>query len=62
VREVGHERIAAGSFGLRDARVVEARDGTGGSYRFWVSREPPYVLRVVQNEPEAGQTWTFELQ
>jgi hypothetical protein len=60
VHELAEEAIIAGSLGRRPARVFDVQDGDGGSFRFWVAREAPFVLRVVQREP--GQTWDYELE
>jgi hypothetical protein len=55
------ETIDAGSLGKRQARVLSITDGHGGTFRFWVAREPPYVLHVTLEEPEAKQLWTYRL-
>jgi hypothetical protein len=60
-RVVGRARIAAGPLGEREAWVVDVPGDERGSFRFWLSKEAPYVLRLVDTASAEGQTWAYDV-
>jgi hypothetical protein len=60
-RVIGRARVAAGPLGEREAWVVDVPGDERGSFRFWLSKEAPYVLRLEDTASAAGQTWDYDM-
>lgn len=53
-RVVGRETVAAGS-GKSVLAYVTVANTSAGEFKFWMSAEAPYVIRLVVTGPRGGQ-------
>jgi|HubBroStandDraft_6_1064221.scaffolds.fasta_scaffold76042_3 hypothetical protein len=59
MRVTGSETIDAGTEGKTKAWVVES-DTEIGALKYWVSKEPPYIIRMNFRQPN-GTTWLLKM-
>ncbi|MCZ6834621.1 MAG: hypothetical protein O7G85_02500 [Planctomycetota bacterium] len=53
LKVIGEESISAGKKGQMDAWIVEVDQGPM-NFRFWLSKEAPYIIKLVMTQPGGG--------
>ncbi len=53
----GRERIRAGAKGDVDCWVVEVEDGSSAPYKFWISDDAPYIIKLESPSPRGALIW-----
>jgi hypothetical protein len=56
----GTERIQAGRQGPRECWIVEGESGSG-PLKYWLSMDPPYIIRLQFEQPATGATWLLTM-